>query len=136
MYPKNLSTSFPLRLQSQLDRPRRLIPKRASVRMSRSWSSSSEAQGLLLFSTMGVGLANFADGNERQHGKDRKSYYHRATPSIHSSYCMAAIKTFRAQTMPIRLEVWARLSLSNGQSLRPLRLQPQLYSLLRLPRER
>jgi hypothetical protein len=64
-----------------LDRPRRL-PKRASVKMSRSWSSSSEVQGLLLFSTIGVRLANFADGNECQHGKDRKSYYHRATPSI------------------------------------------------------
>ena len=25
-------------------------------------------------------LANFADGNEREHGKDGKSYHHRATP--------------------------------------------------------
>jgi hypothetical protein len=54
-----------------------------------------------------VRLANFADGNERQHGKDRKSYYHRATPrtcpSMHD--CITAAKAFRAETVPIRLEV-------------------------------
>ena len=74
---------------------------------SRSRSSSCEVQGLLLFSTIGVRLANFADGNERQHGKDRKSYYHRATPrtcpNMHD--CITAAKAFRAETVPIRLEV-------------------------------
>jgi hypothetical protein len=49
-------------------------------------------------------LANFANGNKRQHGKDRKSYQHRGAPSTRRDR-KATTGAFGAQRVPISLEV-------------------------------
>jgi hypothetical protein len=65
-----------------------------------------KAFSIFVFEFNAQRLANFGDGNERQHGKDRKSYHHRATPDVCPCLdCMAAANAFRAQTVSIRLEV-------------------------------
>jgi hypothetical protein len=53
-----------------------------------------------VFEMLTLRLANFADGNEHQHSKDRKSYHHRATPSSAQRYRMAAAKAFALKRCP------------------------------------
>jgi hypothetical protein len=50
-------------------------------------------------------FANFTDRNDRQHGKDRKSYHHRATPHSDWRDVMESTKVFRAQKIPIAIKV-------------------------------
>jgi hypothetical protein len=76
-----------------------------------------KAVSIFVFELLTLRPANFADGNECQHGKDRKSYHHRATPNTAQHDCIAAAKAFRAQTVFIGLEVCARLGLSNVQGI-------------------
>jgi hypothetical protein len=66
--------------------------------------SPSGDLSIFAFEVVALRLANFANGNKRQHGKDRKSYQHRDAPST-SRDRKATTGAFGAQKVPIGLEV-------------------------------